>query len=64
MSAYPNPDTYPLGSAPIEIDPYAVEANLPPAVRRAVRLARIEAYEGTRWAEYIPGERICLEFGA
>ncbi|MDW2981736.1 hypothetical protein [Rhodanobacter sp. KK11] len=45
-------------------DPYEVEANLSPAVRRDVRLTRIAAYEGTRWAEYIPGERVCLEFDA
>lgn len=64
MSAYANPDAFPLGSAPIEPDPYAVEANLSPSVRRAVRLGRIAAYEGTCWAEYIPGERICLEFEA
>lgn len=44
-------------------DPYQVELNLPPAVRRAVRLARIEAYERTPALRYfIPGERIMLEF--
>lgn len=44
-------------------DPWDVEANLPPAVRRAVRLARIEAYERTpALRDLIPGERIMLEF--
>lgn len=46
------------------IDPYQVEENLPLAVRRAIRLNRIAAYEGTCWESLIPGERICLEFDA
>jgi hypothetical protein len=45
-------------------DPYEVEANLPPAVRRAVRLARIAAYERTPSlaAQFLLGEQICVEF--
>ena len=61
MNAHLAADHYAQPEAP---DPYEVEANLSPAVRRDVRLTRIAAYEGTRWAEYIPGERVCLEFDA
>lgn len=56
------PDLYPddFLQAPAP-DWWEVEPNLPPAVRRAVRLNRIRAYEGTCWAPYIAGERIMLE---
>lgn len=53
----------PQDLAPVAPDPWDVEANLPPAVRRAVRLTRIEAYESTpALRDLIPGERIMLEF--
>ncbi len=56
----------PADFAPPEApDPYEVEANLPPAVRRDVRLTRIAAYERVpALRQFIPGERICLEFDA
>ena len=60
-----NPHLYPEDFAPVAPDPYEVEAHLPPAVRRDVRLTRVAAYERTpALAEFIPGERICLEFDA
>jgi hypothetical protein len=55
-------DFYAESGAP---DPFEVEAQLSPAARRGVRLARIAAYERCEaLARYIPGERICLEFDA
>lgn len=54
------PDFYAVPGAP---DPFEVEAQLSPAARRGVRLARIAAYERCPALEqYIPGERIMLEF--
>lgn len=58
-----NPHLYPEDFAPAAPDPWEVEANLPPAVRRGVRLARIAAYEATpAYRDLIPLERVMLEF--
>lgn len=60
MNARQIPDFYAEPGAP---DPFEVEAQRSPAARRGVRLARIEAYERCPTLEqYIPGERIMLEF--
>lgn len=60
-----NPHLYPedFSYASAAPDPWEVEANLSPAARRAVRLARIAAYESTpAYRDLIPLERVMLEF--
>lgn len=58
-----NARLYPEDFAPTAPDSWEVEANLSPAVRRGVRLARIAAYEQVpAYRDLIPLERVMLEF--